>query len=71
VAKTRGLQVAAAGLALVPMLAAGHHSFNMVAMDRDVTFPVTIELEYAVPDGSTAVAEVVRCLDFCKAALDA
>jgi hypothetical protein len=53
------------------MLAAGHHSFSMVAMDRDVTFPVTIELEYAVPDGSTAVAEVVRCLDFCKAALDA
>ena len=27
--------------------------------------PATIELEYEVPQGSDAVKEVVRCLDFC------
>jgi sugar phosphate isomerase/epimerase len=31
--------------------------------------PATIELEYEVPQGSDAVREVVKCLDFCKAAL--
>jgi hypothetical protein len=31
--------------------------------------PATIELEYEVPQGSDAVKEVVRCLDFCKRAL--
>ena len=31
--------------------------------------PATIELEYDVPRGSDAVKEVVKCLDFCKAAL--
>jgi sugar phosphate isomerase/epimerase len=33
------------------------------------TFPASIELEYDVPDGSDAVKEVARCLQFCKAAL--
>lgn len=33
------------------------------------TFPADIELEYKVPQGSTAVAEVAKCLQFCKAAL--
>jgi sugar phosphate isomerase/epimerase len=28
-----------------------------------------IELEYKVPEGSTAVAEVAKCVQFCKAAL--
>jgi len=31
--------------------------------------PATIELEYEVPPGSDAVKEVVKCFDFCKAAL--
>jgi len=31
--------------------------------------PATIELEYDIPQGSDAVKEVVKCLDFCKAAL--
>jgi sugar phosphate isomerase/epimerase len=31
--------------------------------------PATIELEYDVPSGSDAVKEVVKCFDFCKAAL--
>jgi sugar phosphate isomerase/epimerase len=29
-------------------------------------FPATIELEYKIPTGSNAVAEVKKCLDFCK-----
>ena len=32
-------------------------------------FPVSIELEYDVPAGSNAVAEVRKCLDYCKKAL--
>jgi sugar phosphate isomerase/epimerase len=33
------------------------------------TFPADIELEYPVPQGSTAVAEVTKCVQFCKNAL--
>jgi sugar phosphate isomerase/epimerase len=33
------------------------------------TFPADIELEYQVPAGSTAVAEVAKCRQFCKEAL--
>lgn len=33
------------------------------------TMPATIELEYEVPQGSDAVKEVARCLEYCKAAL--
>ena len=33
------------------------------------TFPASIELEYQIPQGSDAVKEVGKCLDFCKAAL--
>jgi sugar phosphate isomerase/epimerase len=33
------------------------------------TFPLSIELEYDVPQDSDAVKEVARCLDYCKAAL--
>jgi sugar phosphate isomerase/epimerase len=31
--------------------------------------PATIELEYEVPQGSDAVKEVARCVDFCRRAL--
>ena len=31
--------------------------------------PATIELEYEVPQGSDAMKEVRKCLDFCKNAL--
>jgi sugar phosphate isomerase/epimerase len=34
------------------------------------TLPATIELEYDVPAGSDAVKEVVKCLQYCKAALN-
>jgi hypothetical protein len=33
------------------------------------TFPLSIELEYDVPEGSDAVKEVRKCLDFCSRAL--
>ena len=33
-------------------------------------FTATIELEYRIPDGSTAVKEVIKCMDYCKAVLD-
>lgn len=33
------------------------------------TFPADIELEYKIPEGSNAVAEVAKCVQYCKAAL--
>jgi sugar phosphate isomerase/epimerase len=33
------------------------------------TFPGSIELEYAVPEGSDAVKEVAKCVEFCRRAL--
>jgi sugar phosphate isomerase/epimerase len=33
------------------------------------TFPADIELEYKIPAGSTAVAEVAKCVAYCKEAL--
>jgi sugar phosphate isomerase/epimerase len=33
------------------------------------TFPADIELEYAIPQGSCAVAEVAKCVQYCKEAL--
>ncbi|MBC2838641.1 sugar phosphate isomerase/epimerase [Robiginitalea sp. SC105] len=32
-------------------------------------FPGTIELEYDIPEGSNAITEVRKCLDFCREAL--
>jgi sugar phosphate isomerase/epimerase len=36
---------------------------------KQYTFPADIELEYPVPDGSDSVAEVKKCVAFCKSAL--
>ena len=33
-------------------------------------FPATVELEYEVPEGSDAVAEVAKCFEYCKRALE-
>jgi sugar phosphate isomerase/epimerase len=33
-------------------------------------FPATIELEYPVPDGSDAVKEVAKCVNYCKDAIE-
>ena len=33
------------------------------------TFPADIEVEYKIPEGSSAVAEVAKCVRYCKEAL--
>jgi hypothetical protein len=33
------------------------------------TFPADIEVEYKIPKGSSAVAEVAKCVRYCKEAL--
>ena len=33
------------------------------------TFPADIELEYKIPEGSNAVAEVKKCVEFCRESL--
>jgi sugar phosphate isomerase/epimerase len=37
--------------------------------DRRYKFPATVELEYKVPEGSDAVKEVAKCVEFCRKAL--
>jgi hypothetical protein len=32
--------------------------------------PATIELEYEIPEGSDAVKEVRKCLEYCERALN-
>lgn len=34
-------------------------------------FPATVEMEYKVPDGSDAVKEVSKCVEYCRKALEA
>lgn len=38
---------------------------------RNYKFPATIELEYPIPDGSDAVKEVARCVEYARKALGA
>ena len=33
--------------------------------------PASVELEYAIPEGSDAVQEVRKCVEYCRAALNA
>ncbi|MEO5600452.1 MAG: sugar phosphate isomerase/epimerase [Cyclobacteriaceae bacterium] len=33
-------------------------------------FPATVEMEYAVPQGSDAIKEVAKCVEFCRVALE-
>ncbi len=37
--------------------------------DNKYDFPATVELEYEIPEGSDAVKEVAKCLDYCRQAL--
>ncbi|MDB5240398.1 MAG: xylose isomerase, partial [Spirosoma sp.] len=37
--------------------------------EQKYSFPATVELEYQVPQGSTSVAEVKKCVEFCRNAL--
>lgn len=39
--------------------------------DQNYSFPATVELEYDIPEGSDAVKEVSRCLDYSRSALKA
>ncbi|MCB0667321.1 MAG: sugar phosphate isomerase/epimerase [Saprospiraceae bacterium] len=39
--------------------------------DNQYKFPATVELEYEIPDGSDAVQEVKKCLEYCHKALEA
>ena len=47
-----------------PIIAALH-----LMREQKYKFPGTIELEYAVPEGSDPVKEVAKCLDYCRNAL--
>ncbi|CAN5168470.1 hypothetical protein BH23BAC1_BH23BAC1_22890 [soil metagenome] len=38
--------------------------------DQKYKFPATIELEYEIPQGSDAVKEVQKCLEYCRKALE-
>lgn len=38
--------------------------------DNKYTFPASIELEYKIPEGSNSVAEVAKCVEYCKKALE-
>ncbi|MBN8649916.1 MAG: sugar phosphate isomerase/epimerase [Cytophagales bacterium] len=40
-----------------------------IIRDNKYNFPATIELEYKVPEGSSPIEEVKKCLEFCKSAL--
>ena len=37
---------------------------------KSYNFTATIEREYPIPEGSNAVQEVIRCMDYCKSVLD-
>ena len=37
--------------------------------EQKYTFPATIELEYKIPEGSNAVAEVKKCMEYCRKVL--
>ncbi len=36
---------------------------------RKYSFPASIELEYPIPEGSSVMAEISKCVDFCRNAL--
>ncbi|SOD99627.1 sugar phosphate isomerase/epimerase family protein [Spirosoma fluviale] len=37
--------------------------------EQKYNFPATVELEYKIPEGSNSVAEVKKCVNFCRNAL--
>ncbi len=39
--------------------------------DNNYSFPASIELEYKIPEGSNSVQEVIKCVEYCKRALEA
>ncbi len=45
-------------------------SLNLMSKNK-YKFPATIELEYAIPEGSDAIKETIRCVEFARKALGA
>jgi sugar phosphate isomerase/epimerase len=41
----------------------------LMMKEKKYKFPAGIELEYKIPEGSTTMAEMAKCLQFCKEAL--
>jgi L-ribulose-5-phosphate 3-epimerase UlaE len=41
----------------------------MLMRQEKYKFPASIELEYQIPEGSDAVVETSKCVQFCKNAL--
>ena len=42
----------------------------LLMQKNSYNFTATIEREYPIPEGSNAVQEVIRCMDYCKSVLD-
>ena len=42
----------------------------LLMQKKSYNFTATIEREYPIPEGSNAVQEVIRCMDYCKSVLD-
>jgi sugar phosphate isomerase/epimerase len=42
----------------------------LLMKNKAYKFPATVELEYTIPEGSTAVKEVAKCIDFAKKILE-
>ena len=42
----------------------------LLMQKKSYNFTATIEREYPIPEGSNAVEEVIRCMDYCKSVLD-
>jgi len=42
----------------------------LLMQKKSYNFTATIEREYPIPEGSHAVQEVIRCMDYCKSVLD-
>ncbi len=42
----------------------------LLMQKKSYNFTATIEREYPIPEGSNAVQEVIKCMDYCKSVLD-
>ena len=59
-------------IAPVPVASNGstsHYEILLTMRKETYKFPASIELEYQIPEGSDAVVETSKCVQFCKNAL--
>jgi hypothetical protein len=42
----------------------------LLTRDNQYKFPLTVELEYEIPEGSDAVKEVKKCVAYCRQILE-